>query len=356
MAGIPQPVAAVAAPQPDEFASGESPAVAVLAAEGPHEQELPRVAICFCGHLSTFNDPGSPLPSTYHQIMKLVEALGSADVFCSVNSSEDAERATRLLSPKRLESRHGMADIDKMIRLGEHPDIDVMQACYPMSEPRAAGLQARNNGFVFWGIYHAHSLMVQEEQARGRQYDVVLRVRYDLTFQEFKWTDAGAAKHIAYGLKSPPEVGSKVTAHQLTIFQNIDHEFLKVHKMVDYGHLTETDTVPEVRQFVQDALDRADSSEMVMTPAIHTWGGCNDQFGFGTRRAMEVYAGTWGRYQNLIREGDANIANGIRPGFFETLQTETCLEKTLRDENIGIIRSHKIMARIFRPNGDVSTQ
>lgn len=311
------------------------------------------MAICFCGNLSTFNDPESPQPSTYSQITKLVEAIGPADVICSVNSPEDAVRATRLLSPKRLEIRPEMPDIDKMIKLGEHPDIDVMQACYPVSDPRAAGLQARNNGFVFWGIDHAYNLMVQEEKARARQYDIVLRVRYDLTFQEFKWTETGAAEYLAYCLRSPPEVGSKVTAHQLTIFQNIDNEFRKVHQMVENGHLTETDTILEVRKFVQEALDRVGDADMVMTPAIHTWGGCNDQFGFGTRTGMEVYAGTWVRYHNLIREGEASA---VRPGFFETLQTETCLEKTLRDKNIGIVRSHKIVARIFRPNGDISTQ
>ena len=48
--------------------------------------------------------------------------------------------------------------------------------------------------------------------------------------------------------------------------------------------------------------------------------------------------------------------DGVTPGFFEKLQTETWLEETLRRENIRIIRSHKIIARIFGPWGDVSTQ
>lgn len=144
-----------------------------------------------------------------------------------------------------------------------------------------------------------------------------------------------------------------MTAEQLTLFQNIDHEYLKVHKMVEYGHLTAEDTVEEVKKRVRTALDATSSIESVTTPANHTWGGCNDQFGFGTRKAMGVYAGTWDRYRGLISKKEIH---GVTPGFFEELQTEKCLEKTLQDENIGIIRSSKVVARIFRANGDVSTQ
>eukprot|EP00927_Polykrikos_kofoidii_P080031 TRINITY_DN76898_c0_g1_i1.p1 TRINITY_DN76898_c0_g1~~TRINITY_DN76898_c0_g1_i1.p1 ORF type:complete len:354 (+),score=51.38 TRINITY_DN76898_c0_g1_i1:72-1064(+) len=320
----------------------------------PCEQEsLPRVALCFCGFLSTFKDPSSQDPNTYSQIKQLVAAVGPADVFCSVNDSTDQQRAASLLSPKSVEIRGPMPNMKEMMQLGEDPDIDVMQACYPMSDPEAAGKQAMGNGFVFWGIHHAHSLMVKEEEVRKKKYDIVLRMRYDLTFEQFFWTEAGAKTFFAYGLKSPPPVGSRVTCHQLTILQNIDHELFKVHKMVEYGHLTAKDTVERVKKFVQDALDTDSSVETVTTPAIHTWGGCNDQFGFGTRRAMDVYAGAWDRYHSLIKKKEAH---GVTPGFFETLQTEKCLEKTLQQEGIGIIRSHEIVARIFRPNGDVSTQ
>ena len=90
-----------------------------------------------------------------------------------------------------------------------------------------------------------------------------------------------------------------------------------------------------------------------MTPAIHTWSSCNDQFGIGTRKAMEIYAGTWDRYLGLVKEVSEH---GVTLGFFEKLQTETCLEETWRRENIRIIRSHKIIARILRPWGDASTQ
>ena len=34
--------------------------------------------------------------------------------------------------------------------------------------------------------------MEKAEQERGKIYDVVLIVRYDLTFEEFFWTEAGA--------------------------------------------------------------------------------------------------------------------------------------------------------------------
>ena len=68
---------------------------------------------------------------------------------------------------------------------------------------------------------------------------------------------------------------------------------------------------------------------------------------------MEVYAGTWDRYLGLVKEVSEH---GVTPGFFEKLQTETWLEETLRRENIRIIRSHKIIARILGPWGDVGTQ
>lgn len=68
---------------------------------------------------------------------------------------------------------------------------------------------------------------------------------------------------------------------------------------------------------------------------------------------MEVYAGTWDRYLGLVKEVSEH---GVTVGFFEKLQTETCLEETLRRENFRIIRSHKNIARILRPWGDVSTQ
>ena len=67
---------------------------------------------------------------------------------------------------------------------------------------------------------------------------------------------------------------------------------------------------------------------------------------------MEVYAGTWDRYLGLVKE----VSEHVTPGFFEKLQTETWLEETLRRENIRIIRSHKIIARILGPCGDVGTQ
>lgn len=57
-------------------------------------------------------------------------------------------------------------------------------------------------------------------------------VRYDLTFDKFFWTTKGAAKFFAYGLRKEPSVGSEVTEEQLTVFQNLDYEYLKVHKMV----------------------------------------------------------------------------------------------------------------------------
>ena len=59
--------------------------------------------------------------------------------------------------------------------------------------------------------------MEKAEQERGKIYDVVLRVRYDLTFEEFLWTEAGAKSQFAYGLMFPSQVGSRVTGKQLTV-------------------------------------------------------------------------------------------------------------------------------------------
>ena len=70
-----------------------------------------------------------------------------------------------------------------------------------------------------------------------------LEVRYDLTFEEFFWTEAGAKSQFAFGLIFPPRVGSRVTGNQLTVFQNLGHEYLNAHKMCEYGHLERTDTV-----------------------------------------------------------------------------------------------------------------
>ena len=76
------------------------------------EEPLPRVAICFCGdhdsyRYSRVTRPGytKVKPNNYSQIKKLVEAVGPANVFCSVNSETDADRARSLLSQAGLAVR-----------------------------------------------------------------------------------------------------------------------------------------------------------------------------------------------------------------------------------------------------------
>ena len=69
------------------------------------EEPLPRVAICFCGDhdSSRYSESREAIPAdddqsntkvkpnNHSQIKKLVEAVGPANVFCSVNSETDAE-------------------------------------------------------------------------------------------------------------------------------------------------------------------------------------------------------------------------------------------------------------------------
>ena len=86
--------------------------------------------------------------------------------------------------------------------------------------------------------------------------------------------------------------------------------------MCEYGHLERTDTVEQLKRCVQCALEGGIPDDFVMTPAIHTWGECNDQFGIGARKATEVYAGTWDRYLGLVKEVSEH---GVTLGFFEKL-------------------------------------
>ena len=97
--------------------------------------------------------------------------------------------------------------------------------------------------------------MEKAEQEREKIYDVVLIVRYDLTYGEFFWTEAGAKSQFAFGLMFPPQVGFRVTGKQLTVFQNLGHEYLNAHKMCEYGHLERTDTVEQLKRCVQCALE-----------------------------------------------------------------------------------------------------
>ena len=113
-----------------------------------------------------------------------------------------------MLSSAGLAVRLIMEGMAVSSKLGEDLDIHVLQACCPLPPggdaegpegPGPAGKQGRNNGFVFRCIRHAFCLVEKAEQERGKIYDVVLRVRYDLTFEEFFWTEAGAKSHFAYG-------------------------------------------------------------------------------------------------------------------------------------------------------------
>lgn len=244
---------------------------------------FPRVAICFSGQARTLK-PALP------DIKKLVDALAPADVIASVASEEDKMIVMNLLAPKRCEVRPVMPDGDLMEKLGENPNFTVKKdALADLKDEQDRKKQAWVNGMIFFSIKHAHTLAVEEEGAREQQYEVIVRIRYDLLFQE--------------------------------------------------------NTVAQVRQALKE-LDAARGAEpIVIVPTINNFGGVNDQFGIGNRKGMQAYADTFTKYHDLAKNASTD------PGFSNQLQTEVCLQAALADQNVDVRHREGILARILRDDG-----
>lgn len=250
-----------------------------------NDVSLPRVAICFSG--------SAPVLEAV-TMTKLFEALGPVDVFASVASNADKRVVMNVLAPKRCEVREEMRDGDKMTALGERADVVVTKDTDGVRrEAEAKGKQAWINGIIFWSINHAHELVVEEEKARGRNYDFILRVRYDLLFLE--------------------------------------------------------NTVSTVQRLLTE-LDGAEPT--VVVPKICNYGGVNDQFAVGNRQGMEVYAEVWKNYHGVATAAVEDARqNALFAKMLENLQTEKVLEYTLQEKNVELRREEQLLARILRPDG-----
>lgn len=263
----------------------------------------PRVAICFSGKagLLSLDELVTSLP----HMTKLIDELGPADVFASVADESDKEAVTRLLAPKKCEVRESMPDGDLMRALGGHPEFHVKKDTLDdLKDEKARKDQAWVNGIIFWAINHAHTLAIEEEVARRAQYDIIVRVRYDLIFQE--------------------------------------------------------NTVLQVKQLITELLDNScgeGARPILIVPMINNFGGVNDQFGFGNRQAMQAYADTFKKYRQLAKHAAADAKEAVarkeklEPGFFVDLQTEKCLQRSLEVGRVEVRRNIILLPRILRHDG-----
>jgi hypothetical protein len=245
-----------------------------------------RVAVCFSGQMRTLREA-----NTKEYLLDQLRQLGATvDTFAIVSDCDDVAAVKELLGPVRVECKTSSRQQPFAACHGKAVAYQRMAVVNSTVRPIPAGLSAVN-GYIeqLEGIHMCHQVMREHEEQQQFLYDLVVRTRFDL-----EWQDP---------FQIPP---SDIAIASASSAGHASHPIFH-----DTG---------------------------IFAPDHQQWGGLNDKFAVGARAAMSVYAGQIAglvEYCALSNPegGGGEGGEGEKSGGF-VLQAETWLSKHLQQHSI----------------------